>query len=100
MDQGVSPAMENAFTRTGTERPIPANFGPSAQMPNAFHDGNSTVVAAPPTMPNQYTMYPQLQAGMDARSRHADGCSRRSTDVNQFAAIDGDPAGIALSDAA
>lgn len=65
MDQGVPPGAANAFTRTGTERPIPANFGPAAQVPNAFGDGNTATVAYAPAQqpnPNQFTMYPQLQA--------------------------------------
>ena len=52
MDRGISPAVANAFTLPSTERPIPANFGPQAQVPNAFGDGNSAVVAYSPAMPN------------------------------------------------
>src|SRR5262249_37641409 len=41
----------NAFTQGGTERPIPANFGPPAQVPNAFADGNSAPVTYVAPMP-------------------------------------------------
>jgi hypothetical protein len=66
MDQGVPPGAANAFTLAGTERPIPANFGPSAQVPNAFGDGNTATVAYVPMRPNQnqLAMYQQqLPAG-------------------------------------
>jgi hypothetical protein len=44
MDRGVSPGMANAFTQGGTSRPIPSNFGPPAQVPSAFSDGNTANV--------------------------------------------------------
>jgi HEAT repeats len=52
MDTGISPALANAFTLPGTTRPIPANFGPPAQVPNAFSDGNTGSVSyAVPSQP-------------------------------------------------
>ena len=35
-DTGIPEGAANAFTRTSTTRPIPADFGPTAQNPNAF----------------------------------------------------------------
>ena len=57
MDTGTSPALANAFTLPGITRPIPANFGPPAQVPNAFSDGNTgsvsyAVMPPPPTLVN------------------------------------------------
>ena len=67
LNQGVSPALGNAFTQTGSERPIPANFGPPAQMPNAFHDGNSAVVAYTMHMPNGQTPSPMERGSVPVR---------------------------------
>jgi hypothetical protein len=38
VDSGVPSGMGNAFTMTGTRRPIPADFGPTPQEPNGFGD--------------------------------------------------------------
>ncbi len=35
-DTGIPAGAANAFTRTSSTRPIPADFGPTAQNPNAF----------------------------------------------------------------
>jgi hypothetical protein len=59
MDSGISPALANAFTLPGTTRPIPANFGPPAQVPNAFSDGNTGPVAYAP-MPLPSLANPQI----------------------------------------
>jgi hypothetical protein len=56
MDGGVPAGMANAFTTTGTTRPIPANFGPAYYPPNAFVDAG-----APQTMPYPQAMpYPPM----------------------------------------
>jgi hypothetical protein len=65
MDQGSATGMANAFTPAGVSRPIPANFGPQAQVPNAFGDGNTATVTYPAPMTNPNAMYPRPASGMD-----------------------------------
>lgn len=70
-DTGVPDAMANAFTLSGTRRPIPADFGGTPQEPNGFDppiqmDGSpprAYGMARPgayrPPMPNAMAMMPQ-----------------------------------------
>jgi hypothetical protein len=43
VDAGVPPGMANAFTKGGTSRPLPADFGTSQPVANAFHDPAGTL---------------------------------------------------------
>jgi hypothetical protein len=69
MDQGVAPSAGNAFTRPSTARPIPANFGPQAQIPNAFNDGNTVPTQA--IVYNQPAMRPSMSSPMDRPTTQA-----------------------------
>jgi hypothetical protein len=44
MDRGTPAGMANAFTTTGTARPIPADFGPPQYPANAFTDEGAEVM--------------------------------------------------------
>ncbi len=71
LDVGVPDAMGNAFTVAGTRRPIPADFGGTPQLPNAFAEpaqqieGEGTPprgYATMPAMPNARQPMPNAMA--------------------------------------
>jgi hypothetical protein len=72
-DTGVADAMGNAFTLSGTHRPIPADFGGTPQEPNGFDPPTQMGQGSPPIaygmgnpamtrspMPNMAAMAPQV----------------------------------------
>jgi hypothetical protein len=60
VDSGVPPGMGNAFTLTGTRRPIPADFGPTPQEPNGFGDAVPYMPTQGPAVPPRYGMMPPM----------------------------------------
>ncbi len=62
LDVGVPDAMGNAFTVAGTRRPIPADFGGTPQLPNAFAEP-AQQIEGEGTPPHGYTTMPAMPNG-------------------------------------
>jgi hypothetical protein len=58
LDTGTPPGLANAFTRGGTTRPIPADFGPPQHPDNAFIEEARGAMAAPPQAAPALAMRP------------------------------------------
>jgi hypothetical protein len=61
VDSGVPDNMGNAFTLTGTRRPIPADFGGTPQEPNGFGDAVPQMTGGQGSPPRAY---PVASSGM------------------------------------